>query len=69
MKNDTKSIFESKTVWGAIIAIVSAVAGLLGYAFGPEEQEMLIMAGTTISTAVGSILSVYGRVKATKKIK
>ena len=69
MKQETKSILMSKTVWGALLSVAGALAGLAGYTFGPEEQEMLVLAVTTIATAIGSVLSVYGRVKATKKIK
>lgn len=66
---DTKSLLSSKTFWGAVLAGLGAVAGLLGFTFGPDEQAAVIEIGTTLVTAVGSALAVYGRVKATKAIK
>lgn len=69
MKQETKTLLQSKTVWGAILSVVGALAGLFGYSFGPEDQEAVIMIGTTLATAIGSLLAVYGRVKATKAIK
>jgi hypothetical protein len=66
---ETKSLLASRTFWGAILSVTGALAGLAGYTFGPEEQEALLLLGTTIATAVGSVLAIYGRVKATKGIK
>ena len=63
-----KGLLESKTFWGAVLSVIGALAGLFGYTFGPQEQQALILAGSTLTTAVGNILAVYGRVKATKRI-
>lgn len=69
MDDGVKSLLASKTFWGAALAVISALLGLVGYTFGPEEQAALIELATTIGTAVGGILAMYGRVKATKAIK
>lgn len=66
---DTKSLLMSKTFWGAIIAIVASLAGFAGYTFGAEDQKALVEVITTVGTAVGGLLAIFGRVKATKAIK
>jgi hypothetical protein len=66
---DTKSLLMSKTFWGAVMAIVASLVGFAGYTFGAEDQQALVEVITTVGTAVGGVLAIYGRVKATKAIK
>lgn len=66
--NGVKGLVASKTFWGAALAVVGSIAGLLGYGFSPEEQKAVIEIGTTLATAFGGLFAIYGRVKATKKI-
>lgn len=63
-----KPWYASRGVWGGIVTILSLVAGFLGYTVGPEDREALIIALSGIGGAVGSVVAVVGRVKATKKI-
>lgn len=58
----TKSIFTSVTFWGVVISILSKVAALAGYEV-PVEGLDILMAGF-----VGDLISIWGRVVATKKI-
>lgn len=58
-----KSFLTSKTIWGAIIAGASIVAAKLGYGLGSAEgwvNDLVALAGLG--------LSIFGRVKAVKKI-
>lgn len=67
--NDGKKWYESKGVWGGIVAGLAGIAGLFGYTVGAEEQEnvaALIVGGVSV---VGGILATLGRLKATKEIK
>lgn len=64
-----KSIFSSKTFWGAALAVISSILGLLGYNFGAEEQKALIEIASVIGTNIGALFAMYGRVVATKAIK
>lgn len=59
----TKSLFTSKTFWGAIISI--AAVGLKF--FGIELSDGGF--AEDIVALIGALLAVYGRVKAVKKIK
>lgn len=63
-----KGILQSRTFWGALLAIVSAALGLAGYTFGAEDQQALIEVGTAIGTALGGLIAIFGRISATKKI-
>ncbi len=65
---ESKSWFTSRTIWGAIVAILSSAYLVTGNMIAPEIQssaaDLLAQAGTL----VGAGLSLYGRLKATKTI-
>ena len=66
---EEKKWWESRTVWGGLVAIGAAIAGAAGYQVDADTQGQtveLILAGVT---AVGGLLAIVGRVKATKAIK
>lgn len=61
--NEVKGILESKSVWGALLAIAGTVASLLGYDIGDTNglaNEIVVL--------VGSVVAIYGRVKAVKRL-
>lgn len=60
---EVKSMLSSKTIWGALIAVVGALLG----AFGLEASSLTGM-DSEIVTFVGSALAIYGRIAAVKKI-
>lgn len=64
-----KSWWQSKTVWGGAVALIAGAAGLLGFNIGPEDQAALIDSLYAIASAVGGLLAIVGRVKASKRIK
>lgn len=66
--NDFKGFFESKTVWGGIVGLLASVFALGRYALTPAEIADATNALVAIATAVGSLIAIYGRVKATKMI-
>jgi len=63
-----KSFFESKTIWGGLIAFGAGVAGLLGYAVSDADAEQILAYVTGGAAIVGGIQAIYGRIKASKKI-
>ena len=65
---DFKNIFASRTVWGAIIAVIAGIAGIFGYAISPEDQANLVEIGLAAASTVGGVIAIFGRVKASKKI-
>lgn len=59
-----KNWYQSKTVWGALVVILSALMRAAGYEFGEAEAAQLMDAASTIATAVGGLLALYGRLTA-----
>jgi hypothetical protein len=62
---EVKSIFASRSVWGGLIAVAASLASLWGYEINSADQEAII----SIIGALGGAVAVYGRIKATKRIK
>ena len=65
---DVKSIFASKTNWGGIIALIASAAAIWGYSITPADQAQIVELITGIGGAIGSVIAIYGRIVATKKI-
>ena len=61
--SDPKSILESKTFWGLVIAILVPTAAKHGIIIDPTGTA------TDLSTAIGAILALYGRFSATSPVK
>ena len=67
--DDFKSLFASRTFWGGVIAVLAGVLGFFGYELGGADQSALIEAGAAVAAAVGGVIAIWGRVKASKLIK
>ncbi len=63
-----KSFFASKTVWGAIIAILPNVAAIVGLNIAPGDAAAVGGHVQEIAAAVGGLIAIWGRVTATKRI-
>ncbi len=63
-----KSIFASKTFWGAIIAVGAGVAGVFHYAISAEDQAQLVDIVAGVGAGVGGLIAIWGRVTASKQI-
>lgn len=63
-----KKWYQSKAVWGGIIALLAAIAGAFGFSVGAEDQSGLVDAALSVAGAIGGVLAIYGRVKAEKYI-
>jgi hypothetical protein len=73
--DNTKSILQSKTAWGAGIAILASVAGMLGYTVSSSDQaqaldlfSQLYDIADRLVIIGGGALAIWGRIKATHKI-
>lgn len=64
-----KKWYQSKAVWGGLIAVLAAVAGAFGVDIGAEEQSLLADHALELVGAVGGVLAIYGRIKADGRIK
>lgn len=58
--------WQSKGMWGGIIAIVATGAALFGYQIDEAETLNIVM---QVAALAGGILAVVGRVKAKQPIK
>lgn len=66
--NDIKNWWQSKTIWGGIITVLAVVLGAFGYTLTGDDQSLLVDIVSTIVGAIGGLLAIYGRVKASKKV-
>lgn len=68
--NETKSLFQSKTIIGIVIAALPTLLGLFGYqvsdvtAFAAGSEDAI----NSLVTLAGSAVAVWGRVTATSKL-
>ena len=66
--NGTKVWWQSKTVWGSIIALTAGVATLAGVKLDATLQDQLAELLTGVGNIVGGALAWYGRYKATQTL-
>lgn len=64
MNHEVKNALQSKTVWGAGMALVATAAKIAGYDIGDPELYV-----NDAVTMVGTIFAIYGRVAATSRIR
>lgn len=65
---DMKTWYQSKTVWGALLTIGASFVKAAGYDVSPADQVDLADRVTTIITAAGGLLALYGRLSASKRL-
>lgn len=75
MENETKTWWQSAGIWGSLVVVLSAGAGLVGYTIAPEDQAHLVTVATKTAelatqatSLVGGLVALWGRVRATKRI-
>jgi hypothetical protein len=65
---EMKPWYQSKTVWGALIAMAAPLFGRAGLELGGAEQAEIADALTTLAGTLGGLLALYGRLTATKGV-
>lgn len=63
-----KKWYESKGVWGGIIAMLAAISGAFGYAVDADAQASIAELITVVVGGVGGLLAIIGRIKADRKV-
>lgn len=64
MNEGVKNMLLSKTIWGALIAVIATVLKLAGIDIGDTDGW-----ANDIVALFGASFAIYGRIVATKKIK
>ena len=64
--SDSKSILQSRTFWGLVLAALGPWLGKLGLSMSDADVQQAIEALVTLS---GLVLGIWGRVKACQDVK
>lgn len=65
---DEKKWYTSKSIWGGIVTVLALALTAFGYGIGADDQAALVDYAVSIGGAVGGLLAIYGRIKASKKV-
>jgi len=68
MEEEGKSWWQSRAIWGGVIAAGAGVVGSLGHMVDPEIQGSLVDVCIALGSAAGGVMAIYGRIKATRAI-
>ncbi|MGQ3211637.1 MAG: hypothetical protein ACT6U0_09445 [Shinella sp.] len=68
MNDDLKAWYQSRTVWGALIAILASLANAAGVEVtAGDEGEFADLIVAAVGT-IGGILALYGRISARRRV-
>lgn len=65
---DEKHWYQSKTIWGGLVAFAAAMAGLFGVDIDTAAGDALALALANAAAAVGAVIAIIGRLEAVKTI-
>lgn len=65
---DSKPWYQSRTIIGAGVTTLSALAGIAGHALPPDLQSQAVELITGTGALIGGALSFWGRLRATRVI-
>ncbi len=65
---EEKPWYESKTIWGSLIAVAAALTSALGVSIDGQTQGELAEIIVQFAAAGGALLAIYGRLSATHVI-
>ncbi len=64
-----KPWYQSKTIWGSLIAVAAAIASAFGLEIDPESQTVILEAILQAITVSASLFAIFSRLTATSVIK
>ncbi|OHV75652.1 hypothetical protein [Rhizobium sp. LCM 4573] len=64
-----KAWYQSKTVWGALIAVAASLLQATGLNLGEEVQSELADIAVTLAGVGGGLVALYGRIVAGSGIR
>ncbi len=65
---NTEPWFQSRVTIGALISIGTGMLALFGIVLTPEDTALIIGVATSVGTAIGGAITLYGRWKAKKPL-
>jgi hypothetical protein len=66
--NEVKALTQSKTFWGAVMALVGSGLSAGHYTLSAADAATAVDIVVSIVSGVGGLVAIIGRVKASKKI-
>ena len=69
MDENSKTWLQSKTIWGALIAIAASAASLAGVEIEAGEQAEILDGIISLVAAGGGILAIIGRIAARSRLR
>jgi len=66
--DEFKTLTQSKTFWGAVVALAGSALTLGHYSLSPADAARTVDLLSGAASAVGGLVAIYGRMVATKKI-
>ena len=69
MDDNSKTWLQSKTIWGALIAIAASAASLAGVEIEAGEQTEILDGIISLVAAGGGILAIIGRIAARSRLR
>jgi hypothetical protein len=66
--DETKQWYLSKTVWGALIAIIASLLPAMGMQLDADAQGQLADNLVSLAGAFGGLVAIYGRLTAEKRL-
>lgn len=69
MSDDAKAWYRSRTVWGALVAILASLANAAGVEVtAGDEGELADLLVAAVGT-VGGLVALYGRISARRRVR
>ena len=65
---EEKIWYKSRTIWGALIAVMASILGGFGFPIDDASQKELTEAAIQLIGALGAVVAIYGRLSATEVI-
>ena len=66
--HEVKNWWQSKTIWGALVAVVASLLGAFGITPEIGQQEEITDALIQLAGALGALFAVFGRLSANSVI-
>lgn len=66
--DDMKTWYQSRTIWGAIIAVLASLAHAGGLNLTAGDQGQIADAAVSLAGTLGGLVAIWGRLKATAKV-